>query len=180
VTVVLSASRRTRDRYQWQVDTLTRAGGVAQLRRIEDGVRVLVADRAADGVADGAVARPPDSAPKEVTEAWLYGDGHVLVRSNTAPPALLVTTGGARLLPAAPEVECVTDTSDGDLLVLCSAEALGHLPNGLGGVLACSPLRLGAYEPEALLERLMAGTDVGAALLARCRITTPPRQGGES
>ena len=149
----------------WQVKTLTRATGVASASPVGQRLLVLVADLPATGGAD-------------TTRAWLHPDGRVTVRSQAAPPALLVSSTGARLLPAVPGVPGVAgedhaDLLDDDILVMCSAAALEELPAGLGAILEWSPRRLGAHDPMALLRRLMAGCTVGAAVVARCRMPSP-------
>lgn len=170
MTVVLAPPAPSR--FAWLVDSLTRASGVAEVQRDGDRLRLMVADGGRSAFpASGRRRQPRTTRPCDATEAWVFGDGRVVVRSHAAPPALLVTSSGSRLLPAAPESESSLVASDGDLLVMCSAEALGHLSAGLGGVLACSPLRVGAHDPDGLLEQLMAESDVGAAVIARCTDT---------
>ncbi|MFP5347692.1 MAG: hypothetical protein ACLGIA_11790 [Actinomycetes bacterium] len=160
MTTLLSPRTAWRFSCSWRVDTLTRQRGRADVERLGAAVHVRVLDTSCggDGTAFGYAA----------TEAWLQDDGRLVVRAFAAPPALLVTVSGARLLPAPPETECEVEASDGDIVVMCSAEALGYLPNGLGAVLARSPLRVGATHPAALLEALMDGSPCGAALVARC------------
>lgn len=163
---VEDADRRVDRRAGWQVDRLTRTDGVADVRRHDGCLHVTVGDVAsAGGRATGA---SPDA-----TEAWLHPGGRLVVRTHVAPPALLVTPSGARLLPTAPDVQAEVTAVDGDILIMCSAEALDHLPKGLGGILSCSPLRVGAHDPGALLAQLMDGSEFGAAVVARCLSATP-------
>ena len=158
-----------RARCDWQVETLTRATGVASVQPVGQGLLVTVADLPATGGAD-------------TTQAWLCPDGRATVRTHAAPPALLVSSTGARLLPAVPGMPGVAgeddaDLLDDDILVMCSAAALQELPAGLGAILEWSPRRLGAQDPAALLRRLMAGSEVGAAVVARCRLSSPDAGG---
>ena len=85
----------------------------------------------------------------------------------------------AHLLPALPGTTGAERLSDGDILVMCSASALDHLPAGIGAVLAWAPRELAAQQPDVLLDRLMLDTDVGSALLARYHAPTsyPPTNG---
>jgi hypothetical protein len=80
-----------------------------------------------------------------------------------------VTPAGARLLPCPPLTEGQTRLAFGDIALICSSAALDHLPKGLGAVLAYSPLRLAAQNPQALLTELMDDSDVGAAVVVRCQ-----------
>lgn len=161
---VLVTPREGTGTCSWQVDTLMRADGLAVVERAAGSVRVLVGDaNPSDVPGDDAGVGEPDA-----TEVLLGPDGRVVVRSHASPPALLVTRAGCRLLPAAPATEDEIVLAPGDVVVLCSAEALGSLPTGLGGVLNHSPLRLGLHDPHTLLEELMTGSDVGAAAVAAC------------
>ncbi|GAB2681432.1 hypothetical protein [Thalassiella azotivora] len=135
----------------WHVDTLTRRDGSVSVERVPGGVRVSVGDTGTDD---------------DATRVELLEDGGVRVTSHASPPALLVGEHGARLLPTGTEPDGRAQAHCGDVLVLCSAEALGQLPSGLGGVLAHSPRRLGAHDPDGLLAELMAESDVGAAAVA--------------
>jgi len=91
----------------------------------------------------------------------------VVVRSHLSPPALLVSASGARLLPAAPEVEETTAMTDDDLLVICSASVLESLPAGFGTILGSSTQPAAALDPAALLAELMVGAEHGAAAVTR-------------
>lgn len=162
------ALRTARDEGEWVVESLARPGGAVQVRRVGTRLHLRVADRA--DLAPG-VARI-DRGRTGSTDAWLHSDGGVSVRCVAAPPALHVSEGASRLLPALPGDHDTRVLEDGDLLVMCSAGALDHMPAGIGAVLAWSPLSLGASEPATLLDRLMADSDEGAALLARYRRPT--------
>lgn len=142
----------------WVVESLCMAGGVAHVDQTSAGLHLRVCD--------------DRDQPGCGTEAWLLEDGRVAVRCAAAPPALLVTQGASRLVPSLPGGRDTQALVDGDLLVMCSAGALDHLPAGIGAVLGWGPRQLGASHPETLLERLMAEVDEGAALLARYRAPT--------
>ncbi len=154
------------DEGEWVVESLARPTGTTQVRRVGTRLHLRVADRAR--LAPG-VSRM-DREKTGSTDAWLHADGTVSVRCLAAPPALHVGSGGSRLLPTLPGGEDTRVMEDGDLIVMCSAGALDHMPAGIGAVLAWSPLTLGATEPATLLDRLMSEADEGAAVLARyCR-----------
>lgn len=150
--------------YEWDLDTLERGGGIAWAQHSPNHTRLRVADRPPPGVP----ARAGDLRWASATQAWLSVDGSVIVRSSCAPPALLVTSCGARLLPAQPGEEETAQLVDGDLLLMCSAGVLETKPTGLGQVLAWSPRRLAVHGPGALLQHLMQGVSQGAAAVARC------------
>jgi len=137
---------------EWVIESVCRRGGLTEVHRVGDQLHLRVGD--APGTADSC------------TEAWLHTDGRVAVSCPAAPAALMVTAGGSRLVPAVPGRIGDGVLCDGDLLVMCSAGALDHLPAGIGAVLAWAPRQIGSQEPEVLLDRLMSDSEDGAALLA--------------
>ncbi len=159
--------------YVWDVETRERSPGLVQVRRSVRHISVEVSDDTAS-----ALGRPAPAAPAwaSATRAWLCVDGMVVVRSHLSPPALLVSPSGARLLPAAPDVEETTAMTDDDLLVLCSASVLESLPAGFGTVLGSSTQPASVMDPAALLAELMAGAEHGAAAVTR-RLRRPARSG---
>lgn len=156
--------------FEWDLDTLERGGGIASAQHGPSYTRLRVADRPPPGVP----ARAGDLRWHSATEAWLSVDGSVIVRSSCSPPALLVTSSGARLLPAQPGEEETAHLTDGDVLLMCSAGVLDTEPTGLGQVLAWSPRRLAVHGPSALLQHLMQGVSQGAAAVVRCTAQAAP------
>lgn len=167
------ALRTARDEGEWVVASLVRPGGSGQVRRV--GTRLHL--RVADGAALAAGVARIDRGRSGSTDAWLHADGRVTVRCVAAPPGLHVSEAGSHLLPALPGGKDRRTMEDGDLLVMCSAGALDHMPAGYGAVLALSPLSLAATDPAGLLDHLMADSDHGAALLARYRAPTARSEG---
>ena len=159
MTMTTVRTDRSLTRYDWEVDTLERRGGMASVQKTARYTTLRVTDR-----------QPTASHPswESSIQAWLSADGTVTVRSHCAPPALLVSATGARLLPPTPDSEETTSLDEGDVLLLCSAAVLDSVPTGLGEILGWSPRRVGAQEPGALLEHLMADAEQGAAALIRC------------
>lgn len=153
---------RAVDGDEWVVEALCRPGARAEVRRVGSQVHLRVHDGAADLAS--------------WTDVWLHMDGRVEVRCSSAPPALLVAADGSRLVPSLSEGRGGGALRAGDLLVVCSAGALDHLPFGIGAVLAWDPRQLAVGEPAALLERLMTDSDEGAALLVRYRGPAVPAQ----
>ena len=152
MSITVAPPVRSRSRVHWTVETLERGGGVARIERDTRYTRLRVSD-------------PGDP---NATEAWLSDDGTVTVRSHCSPPALLVSTGGARLIPATPDTEDSAELGPGDVLLLCSSGVLDSVPTGLGEILGWSPRRVANHEPRALLEHLMTGAERGATAVVRC------------
>jgi len=107
----------------------------------------------------------------------LGGDGTVKLRTHRAPPALLLSQTGGRLLPTVPGAEDITVMAEDDLLMLCSADVLEHLPAGFRTVIEGS---YPASTPDILaaLDDLMADVDGGAVVAVR-RITAPAQNPSE-
>jgi len=176
--MTLTMDRPVRAATTWHVESLTRTGGVVRSWEDGDCLRLTVADAVAGADSDAAthigLAAPDlgDAAPQAAgdgTHVWLHANGRLVVRTSASPPLLVVTASGSRLLPSAPATEGETQLAAGDIALICSSSALDHLPKGLGGVLAYSPLRLGAHDPQGLLRELMDDSEFGAAVVARCR-----------
>lgn len=145
----------------WDIELVRRPGSFAEVRRVDDRLHLWLGDDHQAGHAPGEAGSS--------TDAVLHDDGRALVTCCAAPPALVVAPGRSCLLPAVPGTPGVERLRDGDLLVMCSASALDHLPAGIGAVLAWAPLELAARHADVLLDRLMEDTDAGSALLARYR-----------
>ena len=160
----------------WAVELLRRPGSQADVSRAGDRVHVWLGDADhvdhAHRLEHGAHLEQLPGEPGSCSDAVLHEDGGVVVTCCTAPPALVISRGRTHLLPAVPGTTGVERLSDGDVLVMCSASALDHLPAGIGAVLAWAPRELAARQPDVLLDRLMLDTDVGSALLARYQAPT--------
>lgn len=164
----------------WAVELLRRSGSQADVRRTDDRVHVWLGDdthadhahRLEHRLRHGTDLEQVPAGAGSCSDAVLHADGRVVVTCCTAPPALVVSRGRSHLLPAVPGTTGVERLSDGDVLVMCSASALDHLPAGIGAILAWAPRELAARHPDALLDRLMLDTDVGSALLARYHAPT--------
>jgi hypothetical protein len=135
--------------------TAERSTGFVRVTADGPRLRVCVGDR----------PRPVGSTPTAagLVTAELGEDGSVVVETVTAPPALLVSADGARLLPAAPGQCQPTATRVGDLLILCSASALDAPPAGLVDILRHQAQEVLATSPQDLLATLLDAVDDGAA-----------------
>jgi hypothetical protein len=162
----------------WRIESLIRAGGVARVHEETDCLRLTVTDALSERDVDDVTHAGLDAAGLDVltsdeagdgADVRLYADGRLVVRTLASPPLLVVTPAGARLLPCPPLTEGQTQLAFGDIALICSSAALDHLPKGLGAALGCSPLRLAAQDPQALLTELMDDSDVGAAVVVRCQ-----------
>jgi hypothetical protein len=139
----------------WTLATAERATGFVRVTADGSALRVAVGDR----------PRPVGTVPTAsgLVTAELAADGSVVVETVTAPPALLVSCDGARLLPAAPGQCQPTATQPGDLLILCSASALDAPPAGLVEILRHQAQEVLAMSPQDLLTRLLDAVEDGAA-----------------
>jgi hypothetical protein len=150
---------------RWVVATLDRSSGYTRVRSVEGGLQL----RVGDGLT--TIDAPVRGSGSLVT-ASLFDDGSVVVETQTAPPALLVSRGGARLLPAAPGQCRPTRMDPGDRLLLCSAAALDAPPVGLVDILKSPVDEVLRMSPSDLLDRILDGTDDGAAaVVLRARPT---------
>lgn len=95
--------------------------------------------------------------------ATLDESGSVVVETTTAPPALLVSRDGTRLLSAEPGHDRPTRMLPGDRLVLCSTSALDGAPEGLLNLLGRGAGDLLTMTPESLLDDVLDGVETGAA-----------------
>ena len=152
LTELPQAERLTAAR--WVVARLERSAGFTRASSGEGALRIRVGDTSAAGAAD---------ASGSVVTATLAPDGYVTVETRTAPPALLVSRDGVRLLPAAPGQCRPTRMEIGDRLLLCSASALDSAPVGLVDILKMPALDVLHMNQAALLHKLLEGTQDGAA-----------------
>ena len=150
----------------WDIVTLQRSPADVHVDYLPGGVRVQVSDGPGPPrprLASGSTPTWPGSG---CTEAWLASDGTAVVRAHDAPPVLLVSGSGARLLPPAPDIDEPVVVAPRDLLVFCSAGVLERLPAGFGTVLSCSSRSVTSLARARLLEDLMVGCRHGAAVIA--------------
>ncbi len=101
------------------------------------------------------------------TRARLSADGTVRLEAHVAPPALLLTSSGARLIPSVPGIDEIATMGPDDLLILCSVCVLEQLPAGFSRFAAGSKPPAGRDLLEAL-HNLTAGGD-GCAVVAKRR-----------
>lgn len=141
---------------RWVVATLDRSSGYTRVHAVGGGLQLRVGDGRA------SIGRPLPGSGSLVT-ASLFDDGSVVVETRTAPPALLVSASGTQLLPAAPGQCRPTRMGVGDRLLLCSAAALDAPPVGLVSILHAQVEHVLRMSPTSLLERILDGTDDGAA-----------------
>lgn len=103
--------------------------------------------------------------------AILGEGGSVVVETATAPPALLVSRDGVRLLSAEPAQQRPTRMLPGDRLVLCCTGAHEQAPEGFLDLLRRVAPDLLRSEPEDLLADVLADVEQGAAtLITRTRL----------
>lgn len=106
--------------------------------------------------------------------------GSVVVETSTAPPALLVSRDGVRLLSAEPSQQRPTRMQPGDRLVLCCASAHEQAPDGFLHLLRRVAPDLLRSKPEDLLADVLADVEQGAAtLITRTRLDPQAPTTGE-
>jgi len=153
---------------RWAVATLDRSSGFTRMRTVGAGLQL----RVGDGRAALEAARADGGS---LVTATLGEDGTVVVETRTAPPALLVSLDGTRLLPAAPGQCRPTRMAVGDRLLLCSASALDAPPVGLVDILRTPVEQVLRMSPTALLDRILEDTDDGAAAVVQRAPHPQPR-----
>jgi hypothetical protein len=153
---VAALQRPTNGTVKWVVARLERSSGFTRASSGDGALRIRVGD------GGGQTEEVADEAGSLVT-ATLHADGCVTVETRTAPPALLVSRDGARLLPAVPGLCRPTPMTTGERLLLCSASALDSPPVGLVDILKAPARDVLRMSPTALLHKLLEGTEDGAA-----------------
>jgi len=150
---------------RWDVNLLERRPATVDIAADNLWVQIRLTD------AETGTAEPP------CIHARLGGDGTVKLRTHRAPPALLLSQTGGRLIPAVPGAEDITVMAEDDLLMLCSGDVLEHLPAGFRTVIEGTHP---ASTPDILaaLDDLMADVDGGAIVAVR-RITAPAQNPNE-
>lgn len=152
----------------WLIEVKELAPGLTRVTQFGSRVHVRIGDT----MGDGAAGRSP-WAPRlrSLLTADLAVDGSIAIVSRCAPPALLVSSSGAHLLPTAPDERAHTSLGPKDLLVICSAGALDGSPAGLVDLLKAGPAAILDADPGMLLRDLLRGATTGAAAVVR-RSTT--------
>lgn len=153
---VIELQRPTSAGTKWVIARLERSSGFTRASAGNGPLRIRVGD------GSGSNDDTPE-APGSVVTATLGMDGCVTVETRSAPPALLVSSDGARLLPAVPGLCRPTQMAIGDRLLLCSASALDAPPVGLVDILKAPAREVLRMSPTALLHTLLDGTSDGAA-----------------
>lgn len=152
--------RTTRGVGDWTVWAVEQPGGVAGTARRR-------------GLAEVVVADAPRSAEDDAgfTAVACTRDGHALVVSRDAPPALLVTRSGCRTVPTEPGGRELVALDGDQLLLLLSSSVLEARPAAL-----CQSLQKPAdvldRDPDHLLGDLFADVPHGAGAVVR-RTATP-------
>jgi len=138
----------------WQIATRRATNGFALTRREVNGLHLEVGDLDIDGPAAGR--------GHGVTRIRLADEGQVLVQCDLAPPALLAAARGVHLVPEGGRGEEEIRLEQGELLVICSADALEHLPNGLRSV-GEQLSAAGSLDVTEVLDQVIAYSPAGAA-----------------
>lgn len=144
----------------WELDGFQRGSTRVDVAYDWPDVRIRVCDRTSG-----------DLDPTSETRARLSADGTVRLGAHVAPPALLLTSAGARLIPSVPGIDEIATMGPDDLLVLCSVCVLEQLPAGFSRFADGSKPPVGRDLLEAL-QNLTARGD-GCAVVAKRRA---PRQ----
>jgi hypothetical protein len=150
---------------EWVVSAVEQSAGVARVERRPRLTELVVAD---------APRSPEEDAG--FTAVACTPDGHALVITHEAPPALLVTASGCRTAPAEPGGRELLALGRDEALVLLSSTVLEARPALLGEAVR-SPERLLGLEPAELLAALFSDVRHGAgAVLRRDRNSTDPEE----
>lgn len=176
---------RGRSAPEWDITLLEQSNATAQVRRLRSGRHGSVVADATAGrpddevdfpgrgvevvVGDGGQGEAPFAAGNDhhdcFTSVSCLGDRRVMVRSCSAPPALLVGPAGAELVPSAPCSAGGAVVDDEHRLLVLSASAYETLPRALVILLREFPARFLRTDPVTLLETLFADIPVGSAAL---------------
>ena len=140
----------------WDLDFFQRGPTNVHVTYRPPDVRIRVCDRTS-----GATQS------RSETLARLSADGTVRLGAHGAPPALLLTSTGARLVPSVPGIDEIATMEEDDLLVLCSACVLEHLPAGFARLVEGSTPSQGR---DLLTElRHLTATGAGSAVVVARR-----------
>jgi len=147
----------------WELDFFQRGPTNVQVAYDPPDVRIRVSDRTS-----GA------NESKSEMHARLSADGTVWLGAQGAPPALLLSPTGARLVPSVPGIDEIAAMGPDDLLVLCSVCVLEHLPAGFKRLVAGSLPSQGRDLLAAL--RCLTANGAGCAVVAKRRPLGAPTQ----
>lgn len=140
----------------WVLDLFQRSPTQVEIAYDADDVHIRVTDTVTTR-----------GAPTSVTHATLSTDGTVRLGVHGAPPGLLLSPQGARLIPCLPDVDEVAVMADGDLLVLCCAGMLEQLPAGFRTVV--DDANAGAVADLVAALRHLSNNGAGGAVVATRR-----------
>ena len=161
-------SRHPRDTgAEWDIVLCERATGVARVRRLGPSLEVTVGDRPAAGA-----ATPQQGDTGWFTSAACGPAGRIRFRSCSAPPALLIGAGSARLHPAVPGGSSAATLTRDERVLMLSSTAFDALPAALVDVLRDLPLHVLHTDPADLLAELF--TDIPDGSGAVIRRAAPP------
>ena len=145
----------------WELDFFQRGPTNVHVTYNPPDVRIRVWDRTSDA-----------TAWRSETHARLSADGTVRLGAHGAPPALLLSSTGARLVPSVPGIDEIATMGADDLLVLCSVCVLEHLPAGFTRLIEGSIPSQGRDLLAAL--RHLTATGAGSAVVAKRRPLDAP------
>ncbi len=154
---ITAAALRTAERAEhvdatWSVVTACRGTAVAHAVRRADSLEV----RVGDGVTDSRGHH------LSTAVATLRADCSLTVRTQAAPPALWVQSGGVWLLPSGADGQDPQLGSE-DRLLLLSADTLEAEPSGLVGLLSMPADSVLGLPPDELLSLVLPTGRTGAA-----------------
>lgn len=158
-TGLAHAEVRTADAH-WQWEARGRQPGAIRVLRVGTEITVRVADRTGH-------PEPGEQRLRSLLTARLQPDGSASLTTRCAPPALLLSDAGVRLLPADGRSTARAVLEPGDLLVLRSAAVLDAEPCGLVELLKAGPGPARQLPLVQLVRNMLAGGFVGAAAVAR-------------
>lgn len=163
--VVGEALVRTTSDHQWTVTCMEYPYGVVRLDRRSRLTQVVVGDRVGSMGASGEV--------EPFAAAACTVDGELLVAVRSAPPAIVVGTGGCRTRPSGGAPHDSEFPGAGERLILLSCAAFEAVPDVLvDGVSGAQSSRLATQDPETLLTALLGGAARGAGVIIDHHPTT--------
>ncbi len=142
------------DLHPWAVTTRCNGRAVAGVSIAGDELVVLVSD--GDLAHSGTMAR-------------LARDGSATVACLQAPQALVVHNGRPQLVPHLPGLSDEVEIDSSDVLVLCSAGVLEHLPRGFGLVMDRISSNPAGLDANRLLGEILSYAKNGAAAVVSRR-----------
>ena len=158
---------------EWDIVLCERTVGVARVHRLGPSLEVTVGDRPAAG---DAAAQVDDA--HWFTSAVCGEGGRITFRSCSAPPALLIGAGSARLYPAVPGESSVAALTRDERVLMLSSTAFDALPATLVDILRDLPLHVLHTDPAELLAELFTDIPDGSGAVIR-RAASPRRPSRE-